>query len=122
MAPPSRPCAHHVTLLLLFFTYDMLYIYIYICVCVCVCKRERNREREREREKKKERERERERERESEREYAMCSYNQTMPHGAHVAATVAPLVFCYLRTKIKNRNTKKFFPFWFCIVETNITD
>ena len=64
----------------------------------------------------------REREKEREREYAMCSYKQTMPRGAHVAATVAPLVFCYLCTKIKNRNTKKLYPFWFCIVKTNITN
>ena len=33
-----------------------------------------------------------------------------MSRDAHMAATVAPLVFCYLFTKIKNRNTKNLFP------------
>ena len=101
-----------------------------------MCKREREREREkrereRERKRKKDIEKERRerrkervriRERERERENAMFSYKQIMPRGAHVAATVAPLVFVTCERRCKNSDTKKLFPFWFYIVKANITN
>ena len=41
----------------------------------------------------------------------MCQNKQIMSRDAHMAATVAPLVFAIELQRHKNTNTKKLFPF-----------
>ena len=96
---------------LFFFTYDMLYIYIYIYIYI----REREREKGIERERKKNRARER--------ESMPCVHINKLCHVVRMwPRRWRHSFFCYLCTKIKNRNTKKLFPFSFCIIKTNITN